>query len=589
MSQESHSSGAAEEPLARDRLESWKEIATYLKRGVTTVQRWEKQEGLPVHRHQHDKLGTVYALKSEIDVWFSGRRQRLEQQEEESVETKSIPSARIWVAAASLLILVAVAGTAYFVWESHRTAGPGGEGKIMLAVLPVANLSGDPGQDPLADGMTEEMIGQLGMIHPQRLRVIARTSAMRFKGKTEDVQQIGRELGVDYLVEGSLRREANKVRVHVQLIRASDRTSLWAGTYDRDFQGVLALETEIAQQIAHSLMIELIPSSSPGAARTSTRGPGAYEAFLKASYLFNKGTPDALKESVGYFEDAIRADPGFTLAYAGLADSYNLLGSYLVLPAKEAFPEAEKAANKALELDGNSAEAHNALALARFYYDWNWADAENHFKRAIALNPGYSRAHHWYAWYLSLMGRHAAALEEVRTAQELDPLSPQLNTDIGWFYYRARRYDEAVAQFKRTLQLEPDFIQGHVSLARAYLQKGMYSEARMEMREALSRSGAGPQDIAALTHSDPVAGIHNFRRLTLERLKKDKTQSPAFAYAYAEVYVLLGENDHALMWLDRAYAEHYYRLVFLKVEPTFDPLRSEPRFQQLLRRVGLPQ
>jgi tetratricopeptide (TPR) repeat protein len=351
----------------------------------------------------------------------------------------------------------------------------------------------------------------------------------------------------------------------------------------------LALETEIAQQIAHSLTIELIPNYPTIAARKSTRDSKAYEAFLKATYLFNKGTPEALKESVSYFQEAIRADPGFTLAYAGLADSYNLLGSYLVLPPKEAFPEAEKAAHKALELDGNSAEAHNALALAGFYYDWNWADAENHFKRAIALNPGYSRAHHWYAWYLSLLGRHTAALAEVRTAQELDPLSPQLNTDIGWFYYRARRYDEAIAQFKRTLQLEPGFIQGHVGLARAYLQKGMYSEASTQMREALSRSGASAEEIAALAHSDPIVGIRNLRRVTLERLKKDKTQSPAVAYAYAELYVLLGENDRALMWLDKAYAEHSYTLVFLKVEPAFDPLRSEPRFQSLLRRVGFTQ
>ena len=326
--------------------------------------------------------------------------------------------------------------------------------KPILAVLPFENLTGDPGQEYFSDGMTEEMIARLGRLYPQRLGVIARASAIRYKNTDKDIDQIGRELGADYVLKGSVRSAGDQVRITVELIQAKDRTHLWADSFEGDRANVLAIHSEVARHIARSLHVELLPVKRAAMAGASTANQGAHGAFLKGRYCLNKGTAEGVKNAIEHFEEATSRDSSYAVAYAGSAVALDLADYFRVFPGRQAFPRAKAAAIKALELNDSLPEAHNALAFAKHSFDWDWAGAEQAYQRAIELNPNFATARHWHGFYLGMLGRVDEALAEVRRAQELNPLSLIIRTHLGLMLYRGRRYDEAIEQFRQTLEME---------------------------------------------------------------------------------------------------------------------------------------
>jgi len=462
-------------------------------------------------------------------------------------------------------------------------------GKPILAVLPFENLTGDAAQEYFSDGMTEEMIARLGRWSPQRLGVIARASAIRYKNSDKDIDQIGRELGADYVLTGSVRRAGHRVRISAELIQVKDRTHLWADSFEGERAKVLAIHSEVARHIARSLQIALPPAKRAAMAGASTTHPDAHRAFLKGRYGLNKGTAEGVKNAIEHFEEATARDPRYAVAYAGLAVALDLADHFRVFPGKQAFPRAQAAASKALELNALLPEAHNALAFAQHSFDWDWAGAEPIYQRAIALNPNFATARHWHGFYLGMLGRVEEALAEMRRAQELNPLSLVIRTHVGLMLYQGRRYDEAIEQLRQTLEMEPDFAAAHYFLAWAYEQKGRYEETIAHLQKALAVSPGSPDRIGALGHAHAVFKRRADAQKALTELHKLSERRFVSAYDFAIIYVGLKEADQAFKWLERACEERSFSMLMsLKAEPRLDPLRSDPRFQDLLRRVGLP-
>jgi len=457
-----------------------------------------------------------------------------------------------------------------------------------LAVLPLEDLSSDPGRDYFADGMTEALITDLAKI--KALRVISRTSVMQYRGVRKPLPQIARELNVDAVVEGSVLRAGNRVRITAQLIHAAADQHLWAESYERDLRDILSLQSEVAQAIANEIQITLTPRDQARLASVRTVDPEAYQLYLKGRFYWNKRTETDLKRGIEYFRQAIDLDPNYALAYAGIADCYSLLGWDLfgALPPREALPIAKAAARKALEIDDSLAEAHSSLAWTKLAFDWDWSSAESEFKRAIELNPGYAVTHHWYAECLAGMGRHAEALAEIKQAQELDPLSLIISSVAGWILYFDRQDDQAIAQFRKTLELDPNFWVAHWTLGRAYEQKAMFAEAVAEIQKAIDLSEGSPLSLAALGHTYAVSGSQAEAQKVLDKLKESSKQRYISPYSIAAIHAGLGEKDQVFMWLEKAYEERSGWLIWLRAEPISDPLRSDPRFQDLLRRIGLP-
>ncbi len=458
--------------------------------------------------------------------------------------------------------------------------------KIRLAVLPFHNLSADPEQEYFSEGMTEEMIAHLGRLHPQRLGVIAGNSAMRYKHTDRGIDQIGHELGVDYILAGSVRRAADRVRITAQLIQVSDQTHLWAEIYERQLADVLAIQSDVAGRIARSLTVELLPAQQAALARASTTNSEAYEAYLKGRYHWNKRTEEGLKKAIEYFEQATAKDPEYALAYAGLAECLSVLGWYSLHPPKESVPIAKAAATKALEIDNKLAEAHTSLASAKMYYDWDWLGAEREFKLALELNPNYATAHHWYGDYLVMMGRFAEASTELERAHELDPLSLIINKTTGDPFYYGRQYDQAIEHFRKIIEAEPNFYVTHIFLGWAYEQKGQFPEAIAEF-ETASRLDDSPVILAALGRAYAVSGKRGEAQKVLEELKELSQRRYVSPYLMAIIYTGLRKKDQAFEWLEEAYQDRSDWLAWLKVDPRLDSLRSDPRFTDLLGRVGL--
>jgi TolB-like protein/DNA-binding winged helix-turn-helix (wHTH) protein/Flp pilus assembly protein TadD len=468
-----------------------------------------------------------------------------------------------------------------------RPANPSGE-RVMLAVLPFANFSGDASQEYFNDGLTEEMITLLGSADPKRLGVIARTSAMKYKNTQKDVQQIGRELGVDYVLEGSVRREGDRVRISAQLIQVRDQTHLWAESYERDGRDTLALEILIANTISDEVELTLSPPRAI-ARRTNARpvNPAAYDLYLQGRFYWNQRTEAGFRKGVESFNQAIAKDPNFAQAYVGLADCYILLGPNDVMPAKQVYPLAKEAVLKALQLDDTLAEAHASLGFVTLLYDWNPTRAENEFRRAIELDPNYPTAHHWYAYDLAAMNRSDEAIAEIRRAVELDPVSAIVNTDACQILFLARRDDEAIAQCQKTIGLDPQFGQAYWYLGLLYEQKGMFDQAF----EAFMKATPGPADSAqgvefraAYRHSG-INGYWHQRLAMLERQSEAHYVSP---WTFAVSHALAGERGRALEDLEKAFDERYPSMVFVQVEPVFDSLRSNQRFKDLLHRISSP-
>jgi TolB-like protein/Flp pilus assembly protein TadD len=454
-----------------------------------------------------------------------------------------------------------------------------------LAVLPMESLSSDPSQDYFADGMTDELISDLGQI--SALRVISRTSVMGYKHARKPLPQIARELNVDALVEGSVLRFGDQVRITAQLIEAASDKHLWSQSYEGELRDTLALQNKVARAIADQIQIKLNPQEQAVLKSVKVVNPQAYESYLKGRYFWNKRTADGLKVALAYFNEAIDEDPNYAQAYSGLADTYALLGDwqYAAMTPKEAFPKAKAAAIKALELDNALGEAHNSLAFCLDAFDWDLESAEKEFRRAIELNPGYATAHHWYAWHLSVLGRYDEAIAEMREAENLDPLSLIINADLAELLVIAHFYDESIRQSRKTIEMEPSFALAHNQLAQAYLQKNMNDEAVAELQKAVLLSGNSPTCIANLARAYATSGKRGEAVKLLSELKKHSISNYSDASDIAVIYAALGDSDQAMSWLEKAYEERFNPSILLR--PGFDPLRSDPRFEDLERRVGL--
>jgi tetratricopeptide (TPR) repeat protein len=387
------------------------------------------------------------------------------------------------------------------------------------------------------------------------------------------------------VVEGTVERYGDHVRVRAQLIRAADDRHLWAETFEREPQDILALQSEVASAIARQVQVKLVPGPRGGVRPVK---PAVYEEYLKGRFAWNKRSEAALQEGIEHFQQAIAIDPNYAAAYSGLADSYTTMGYLSYIAPREAFSQARAAALKALELDGTLAEPHASLAYVRFYHDWDWPGAEAEFKQAIALNPNYATAHDWYSYYLTAMGRPEEALGEIRRAQEIDPLSLVISTDMGFQLFYKRRYDEAILQLRKTLEMNPKFPLAHLWLGRAYQQKEMYEEAIAEYSETDAALPGWVVTLAGIGNVEGMAGKKREARDMLARLNTLSQKKYVTPYGVALVYAGLGEKDQALNWLDKALDDRSHWLVWIRLDPRWDPIRDEPRFKRIVSRVGFP-
>jgi serine/threonine protein kinase/TolB-like protein/Tfp pilus assembly protein PilF len=458
-----------------------------------------------------------------------------------------------------------------------------------IAVLPLENISGDKEQEYFADGMTEALIAELGQIGS--LRVISRTSVMRFKGARPQggLEEIARQLKVDAVLEGSVLRSGDRVRITAQLIGAAPERHLWARSYEGDLRDVLALQSEVARTVAQQIKATLTPQQQLRLAGPRPVNPEAYEAYLKGSYHYNRFSVEETRKARQRFQEAIGKDPNYAPAYAGLARSYTLTQGAWLTSVNESYGKARGLVEKALGLDPTLAEAHLCLAEIKDEYDWDWSGAETEYKRAIDLNPNFAGAHQRYSTLLSILARHVEALAEARRALELDPLSVSANTAVGYAFYWAREYDQAIAEFRKTLDLDPGYARAYLGLGRAHLAKGMHEEAIQALRKGVGLYSGSQTPDGLLGYAYAMAGERDEALRMADGLKRLwKQRDPDAAYELARAYAGLGDRDRALEWLDKAYQERYPSVRVVRIDPQFDGLRSDPRFQDLVRRMNFP-
>jgi serine/threonine-protein kinase len=457
--------------------------------------------------------------------------------------------------------------------------------KRRIAVLPFSNLSPDPKDEYFSDGITEELISSLSKIND--LRVIARTSVMKYKTGQTSIADIGRELKVGTILEGSVRKEGDKVRITAQLIDVQSQAHLWSQEYDQELENVFAIQSDVARSVAEAMKMKLLAVENQQIEKKATSDIEAYTWYLRGLYFQGRRTEEGLKTGIEYFNRAIEKDGNYALAYTGLANSYNLLAIYGYVPPLAAYPKAKEALEKALKLDDSLAEAHTSLAFARHRFDWDWSGAEIEFRRALALNPSYATAHHWYSLYLMQMGRNEESLAEIKRARELDPLSLPINTDLGVYFYYTRQYDRAIEQFHEVLKIDPNFTPIYLNLGTTYEQKGLYEEAIAMLQKGMELSKGNPLMAASLGHAYAVAGKREEAYKVLEKLKDLSKHKHILSYPVAFIYIGLGDKDAAFEWLQKAYEERSGWLIFLKVNPLFDSLRADSRFIELLKAMGL--
>ncbi|HSE23982.1 MAG TPA: protein kinase [Pyrinomonadaceae bacterium] len=485
-----------------------------------------------------------------------------------------------WVIAGAAALVLAVAVATYFYF--HRATNPAIDS---IAVLPFVNVGLDPNMDYISDGITDSIIDGISQL--PNLAVIARSSVFRYKGREIDPQAVAKELGVHAVLTGVITQRGDNLSISAELVDASNNHRIWGERYERQLSDILLVQSDIAKDISESLRSKLTGEEKRRVVKRFTDNPAAYQAYLKGRYHWNKRTAADLNKSIEYYNQAIAIDPEYALAYSGLADCYLVLPDYSDVPAQEAHPKSKAAALKALELDETLAEAHAALGGVKIDSEWDFVGAETELKRAIELNPNYATAHHWYAQYLSVMGRHEEAVKEIRRAQELDPLSLIINAVLGDTYTKARRYDEAILQLRKTIEMDQNFSRAYRYLGNAYVEKGMFADAIAAYQTAATLGGEPAEQAAKrateLKAAVAAAGAKGYWEKQLENAKDVKV-SP---YGMASIYARLNDKEEALNWLDKAYRERDPYVVYMKIDPQFDSLRSDQRSQDLMRQIGL--
>jgi len=589
-----------------ERLDSWKEIAVYLKREIRTVQRWEKSLGLPVRRLA-DQQG-VFAYKSELDTWWRERETRIQEEEAEAdrpafpASTPRLPGnpegipEKTWLRrqghfrpSVSLLIFVALVLLLSGVelrefWPRIQAKYWPQKGRVMLAVVPFKNLSGDPEAQHIAEGLTEETISGLSRLRPRLLGVVElppASAALVLSDSSTSPK-------TDYLLEGTVRRAGAKVGITASLILVKDQTRIWGDSYERDLQNpqdIIPIEIEVADALAKQALNQLPHDAVQG----SRVNHDAYETYLEGRFFWNKRTTESLIKAVSYFQKAIQYDPAYAPAYAGLADCYSLLGSapFTSLAPKEAFLKSEEAARKALELDSSLAEAHVSLGYSELVYERDFAAAKKEFQEAIRLRPAYPTAHQYYGYYFTSLGRLDEAIKERQAAQELDPLSPLINSALGEAFYQARQFDRSIEQNQKSLELDPSYAISLVNLGRAFEQQEKYEQALDAFGKILVAAPDDPAVLALVGHADAVSGHRAEAYKILSQLEQLRARRYVPALYFAMIYTGLHDKDKSFEWLDKAYEERCEYLVYLPTEPMADPLRGDPRFSRLLNRLGL--
>lgn len=457
--------------------------------------------------------------------------------------------------------------------------------RLTLVVLPFENLSGDASQEYFSDGLTEEMITQLGRLNPERLGVIARTSSMKYKSTGKTVAEIGRELEVSYVFEGSVRRAGDRVRVTAQLIQVSDQTHVWAESYERNFGDILSLQSDVARAIAREIQVKLTPREEQRLAQTREVSPEAYEAYLKGRHLWNKRTEEGMQNSIQRYEEAIRQHPEFGTAYAGIADSYVMLACRGMMPAKETFRKARAAARKALDLDSELGEAHGSLAHVRLH-DWDWEGLEKDFQRALELNPSQAIVFYWYGEFLMSRARPEEAIAVTQKAYQIDPLSPVIAASLAMILYLARSYDRAVGVLQRAQEIDAAHFLPHMRMGLVLVQQHKYDAAIAELKTAVNLADQSTESLAALGLAYAAAGRKTSAQGILRILAKLEGKRYVLPYNVAKIYAAAANREKAFHWLEKSYEESSPDLIELNSEPVFDGLRDDPRFPDLMRRIG---
>lgn len=488
------------------------------------------------------------------------------------------------------LISLGVLALGYAGYRHFRSVAQQHSQRIMLVVLPFQAMSDEPRQQYFSDGMTEELITQLGRMNPDRMGVIARASAEQYKRTPKTVDQIGKDLGVDYVIEGSARTDGTRVRITAQLIQVRDQTHLWAKEYDRELRDILVLQNDVARDAAKEISIELSARShmqiSP-----HTLNPVAYEAYLQGRHYWNQRNEEAERKALAYFQQAITIDPDYAAAYAGIADCYAVLTIDAGLVPDDIFRKAMAAAQRALELDDSLAEAHASLATLKMTYERDWGGAEREYRRALELNPNYALAHQWFAEYWMTTRNFDEALAEITKAQRLDPLSLMINTEVGWVYYFTHRQDRAIEQYRHVLVLDPNFTYAKFCLGLAYEQKGAYGDALRLLEGAVAEWQGDPGATAALSHAYASSGDRRHAKQLLDRLIHPQDQRYVEPLFIADAYAGLNDKDHAFEWLNKYSTRPtmYVASLKIKADPRLDNLRSDTRYGELLQKMGLPQ
>jgi TolB-like protein/DNA-binding winged helix-turn-helix (wHTH) protein/Flp pilus assembly protein TadD len=492
------------------------------------------------------------------------------------------------IAATLALVALMAAGFGWRYVATRRTSGTSIKQSTSVVVLPLDNLSGDREQDYFADGMTDDLIANLAKI--RSLRVISRSTAMAYKHTRKPLSEIANELHVDAVVEGTILRVDNRVRITAELVQVSTDRHLWADTYESEIGDVLALQNRVSSAIVSEIRVNLSSQDRERLARNPAVAPEAYENYLKGRYYWNKRTDENLNRAIAYFGQATRQDSHYALAYAGLADCYAIVGAAIfgTMSVGEAAPRAREAAQHALEIDPTSAEAETSLATLKFNYDWDWSGAEEGFQRAIQLNPSYATAYQRYSLFLMAMGRFKDGFNQINKARELDPLSISINFSLGWRLYLARQYDRAITQLRNTLEMDPSYELPHLVLGQAYEEKGTFDLAIPELQKAVELSHGTPLMIAALAHGFARSGNRAEAQRLLTQLELAAKHDYVSPYYFAIVCLGLGKNEQALAFLDKAFADRSNGLVFMGVEPELDPIRFDPRFIALQKRLNLP-